>query len=565
MTNPTVLGVVGTDGIVPIYRPADRWSVWHLTEIWQGGTGAGKYVPKVDDLVVDITRPYYSVSVVDSIDPVTLIPHLQPLRNSPVVDGLTPTDVLFGVGPGTPSDTYRLYLDTTVYPHVLAVDARLKIAGTMSRYAKIFQGVDAGNPDAILSRLYDSSGAFMTDQVPLELVAIDDHTNYAIRCVGVCHTHAELPDGELVMVVCYNDEGHVVSKRQLLVENTSFIRSVSAAVRYITHISLECPFFSATEDRTIAFPLNVPVSALNPMGVVHYSTGEIARIPDDGTKFSLYGLDQYISTIIGQRYNLVLAYHLGPNESTYSAVTGDGKYITEAYQIQTINPNHSYTVKLIPLPYYVSEYVGYRLNWYLYTLDRNIYFDVTNQVTLTEDSGAFDPVGYGYMQHKTVTLNLREVSPSFKPFVHVQSVDITLRNPPNGASTPWRVLTEPGTGLAPYGDDVFLVRQFNPGPPGSPTIVRIAPKETVYATWLDKVYYRIYPLFDPELELKAPEPTHVELIDGAHRQIVSVDDWNQPIVLTWVADEYATFRLRWYKESPAGDIELASTAMVLIT
>jgi hypothetical protein len=39
MTDPTVLGVVGTDGIVPIIVRQTRWTVWNIDEIWQGGIG----------------------------------------------------------------------------------------------------------------------------------------------------------------------------------------------------------------------------------------------------------------------------------------------------------------------------------------------------------------------------------------------------------------------------------------------------------------------------------------------------------------------------------------------
>jgi hypothetical protein len=75
----------------------------------------------------------------------------------------------------------------------------------------------------------------------------------------------------------------------------------------------------------------------------------------------------------------------------------------------------------------------------------------------------------------------------------------------------------------------------------------------------------MYPLFNPEVELKAPEPTHFELIDGLNRMIVSIDEWNKPITLTWVATDESTFKIRWFKESPAGDIQLAMTAAVLVT
>jgi hypothetical protein len=235
-------------------------------------------------------------------------------------------------------------------------------------------------------------------------------------------------DGEIVTAVVYSDTGHVVSKRQLLVENTSFIRSLNVSQKYVSHISLECPFLSQSVDNTIEFPLNVPLNALNMMGVVHYSDGSTLKLPVNGSKFTMHGVDQYVSSIVGQRVDLVLSYALSDNEVAYANTNVNGRYVTEAYFLLTTNPNNSYSIKLFGYPYFIDENNGYQMRWWLFNLDRNISFEVTPFVRFSENTGPYDPKGYGYLQRKSVSLNLRDVSAAFKPFIHTQLVDIVDSN-----------------------------------------------------------------------------------------------------------------------------------------
>jgi hypothetical protein len=195
MPNNT-LGLMGTDGIVPVYNPEGRWCYWSISEIWTGQQGANRYVPKVNDYVIDPAT--FTTWIVDHLDPITLIPTLRIIRPANMSFSFSETDVLFGVGPGTQSDTYRVYIDQSVTPHVLAVDNRLRIAGSMASYVKIFKGSDLSETGQVISKVYDSSGNYISQAVPLELVAIDNHVNYAIKTVKVCHTTEELMDGEIV-------------------------------------------------------------------------------------------------------------------------------------------------------------------------------------------------------------------------------------------------------------------------------------------------------------------------------------------------------------------------------
>lgn len=313
----STLGVVGSDGITPVYAPDARWCWWELKEIYFGNVGDRRYVPKVGDCIkdTDINADY----IVASIDPVTLIPTLRALvalNNG----GLSEQDILFGVGPGTQADTYRVYLDTSVLPYVLAVDARLYVAGSATSYCKIFRGADVSDQSKVVSALFDQSGTLLTLNIPLELARFDNHLNVSTKIVSVCHTKEQMNDGELVTIVFYDDIGHVVSKRQLLVENTAFIRSINVSQKYISSISVETPFLSATTDNLIEFPINVPLQGIGLFGIVNYSDGSSLRMPVDGTKFKIFGIEQFVGTIVGQKINLVLSYTVGSDETVYGAV-----------------------------------------------------------------------------------------------------------------------------------------------------------------------------------------------------------------------------------------------------
>lgn len=558
MTDINTAGIVGIDGVVPIYDPSGLWKIWSISEIWQGTVGNRRYVPHVSDYVIDPLT--YTMYIVDDIDPVTLIPTLREIRPANMSYSLAETDVLFGVGPGTPSDTYRCYLDKSTMPYILAVDARLKVAGTMCSYAKIFKGADISSNGVVVGRLYDNSGNFLSENIPLELVAIDSHVNYSIKTVSVCYTVLDLVDGELVTVVMYSDTGNVVSKRQLLVENTAFIRSINASQKYISSINLECPFISPTLDHDIEFPLNVPINALNMVGVVNYSDGTTLRLPVDGTKFAMLGIEQFVSTIVGQRVNLVLRYALSNNETAYGAVTSDSKYITEPYTITSINPNNSYTVKLFGYPVWINSSIGYQMRWWLFNLDRNVYYDVTNNVVFAENTGAYDPKKYGYLQRKSVTINLRDVSGSFIPFVHTQLVDIELMMPPDGRQTPWLVSNDSTGNQSLYGSGLMAILQ-----PPIGSVIRIDSNIEIYEDWLRAVYEHTYPLYDRTRELAPPTPTHFEIIQGSNKISFTIDQWNKPLNLGFNPDIYSTIFIRFYRSTIISEMQLSMAAMIVTT
>lgn len=557
MTDISIIGVVGTDGVQPIFQPDGRWCWWSIGEIFNEGTvGQNKYVPKINDYVIDPET--YTTYRVTYLDPVTLYPTLEEIRPANMSFGFSETDILFGVGPGTQADTYRVYIDKSVMPYILAVDIRLRVAGTMAKYAKLFKGANLTNTGHVVSKVYDSNGNFISENVPLELVALDSHVNYSIKTVAVCHTVEDLVNGEIVTAVIYNDQGHVVSKRQLLVEETSFIRSINASRKYVSHISLENAFLSPTFDHRIEFPLNIPINAINLMGIVHYSDGDTLRLPVDGSKFTMHGLEQYLSTIIGQKVDMVLSYALSENETAYAGVTSDGHYVTEPYELITVNPNNSYSVKLFGYPIWVSEATGYVMQWWLFNLDRNVWFDVTPYVRFADNTGPYDPKGYGYLQHKTVSINLHDVSGAFNQFIHVQTVDIVLNGFPDVSplSTAWTMSHESITGRPFYGTGLYAKKV-------SDTELNLSSGIATYEEWLERVYSDTFPLVDRSAELTAPVPTHfVVTINGVSTEY-PVANWNANIVVNQDITVFKTITLRFVKKTGVADMQLGISAMLV--
>ena len=552
-------GITGIDGVVPVYDPASRWCWWSLEEIYlHGGPGANRYVPKVNDYVKDTTSD--EDYIVTAIDPVTLESTLRLLSNSPTSGVIDPPDVLIGVGPGTQSDTYRVYLDRTVTPNVLAVDARLKVGGSLASYAKIYKGTNLTSTGKVVSFLYDPAGTFLTQNVPLELAAIDSHTNNAIKVVSVCYTNEYMVDGEIVTVVIYSADGHVVSKRQLLVENTSFIRSINSAQKYISHISLKSPFLSSADQNTLSYPINVPLHAFNMIGVVHYSDNSTTELAVDGSKFKIMGLERFVATIVGQEVQLGLSYALSPGEVCYGAVSGDGKFVTEPYRLVVANQVGAYSVKLYGYPVWVSEAEGYMLRWFMYNLDRDVTFEVTPFVSFNTDTPVFRPKAYGETQKVSVRINIRDVSSMFNSYIHVQTFDITLRAPATNrdpGQSNWSIQFEPGQ-IPAFGTGLRARIQIVNA---TLTRLNISSGITVMTEWLEKVYLATKPLIDRRREVAPAEPNFFAITAGTTRYEFPINAWNNQLSIGGGFDIDDTLFIEFFKREAGSDILLGKSAM----
>lgn len=547
-------GITGTDGVTPIYDPDGRFQIWKLAELFMGtaiSPGDHRYVGNLGDFVIDTDLfLWYEIT---NIDLATLVPTLVEKVAAKSSGELTDSDVLLGVGPGTQSDTYRVYLDTSVNPHVLAVDARLSISGSMVSYIRIFRGADLTDEGNILSLQYDTAGNIIGNKIPTELVVMPSGLNRAVWSVPACYTMQEPPDGEIVTLVAYSNTGHVVSKRQLLIENTAFIRSPNTATKYITGISLECPFLSNLDPRRIDLPQNVLLQGLNMIGVVHYSDGTTLRMPVDGTKFTLLGLDAYLATIVGHQAAVVLRYQLSAGEIAYGAQVGQIPQISVGYKVVTAQEDNAYSVKLFGYPIWQNSLSGYTLRWFLYTGNRDVVYDVTNLVDYSTTSAPFQPTLYGAQQTVVVGVNLQTVNGSYRNYRHVQTETLVLWGPGDQRTTNWSIFFDQNQN-PPYGPnnhaDLTFVN-YNLWK------LKVDMGETDKTAWLNRLYYAARPLLDTSKEQVAPVPTHFRIRYGTYDSTFALANFaDEQIVLNGLADSGTLF-IEFISKTPDTDLQLA--------
>lgn len=546
-----IVGVVGVDGHNPIYdnSPDARWNMWSIHQVWLGEEGENKFVPKVNDYVLEPESGLMYIVV--SLDPITFVPELSRanLKQGNSVDSLL----------SITEDNFRVYYDKTTRPFSLTVDGFFYTHSLTATFARIYRGSFL-EPSNIISRLYNNNGEFIGHDVPLSLVAFNSHDNYGIKSIPSCNTDVELRDGELATVVTFTSDGKVVSKAACIIEDTSYVTQAYAEQRYITQIFIKSSFLDELNPTTINYPINLPIVSFNPIGVVQYNDGSQIEYPVDGQRFSLFGLDTFVSTIIGHKVPLVLSYKMTSTEAALANVSIDGNFITRPYELIVSEPNRSYDVKLFIYPIWIDEVTGYNYKVYMTNLDRNIMYDVTSKVTISTSSPGFNPLAYGITQRLTFVLNLNDVVGSFRNFQHVQTVDILLRAPANNTNVTniWEVSHE-APGIIPYyGTNLRAILNMD-----TRRSIVIDNGSADQADFLDKLYWSTGPLSNPVTETQAPTPTHMEVKYDGEVVLVEMKDYYRPVIFNKDIERFSNVEIMFYKQVPGGWLKLSVAVLTV--
>lgn len=565
MANDLIINtsVVGSDDKTPIYNPEGKHAIYALHELWDGTVGEKRFVPNINDLVIDVMRTTANKFWIVTALSVDLVPTLKPWGSEPMLS-LDLDDVLTAPGNSTHNGTMRAYLDTTVTPHTLTVENRMSYKGSVASYVKIFRGALTEDllgtgQTRVISGYYDAMGNLQSDSIPLELVGVDNNNPQRTEyCIPTCYTKEEIPNNEILTVVAYSQEGHMVSKTQVLLENSSFARSRNTSIKYITHIELVSPFLSKTDEHLLQLPINVTLQGLYLKGRVHYSDGTHVDYPVDNTKFSILGMDTYLATMVNQKIPVVLRYKPSAGELLFGGTRGSQLYITQPYTVKTIKANGAYYVRLYGYPEWQNALNGYRIRWWLYTGERNTFYDVTSKVQYSVNSPAFNPTLYGAMQNLNVSVNLADVNPIFESYRHAQTVGVILWRQGTERQTNWSVLSDPNQDPA-YGVDTFARLQFINY---NYYKINLHSGCKTQDEWLTKLYYNTKPFIDPLREVDPPKPSHFVLMVGSNAAIeLSIADWNKTQSILNGLNVNDTVYLRWLLKTPETNLELGVSGL----
>lgn len=539
-----------------VQNPDREWRQWNRDEIFNGtSTSVGLMVPNPNDLVFDI--PSNMIWKVVSVDYTTGISTLIEWNNR-ANESVNSNDRF--LSSGADNETFRVYVDTSVVPYVLAFDTSMHTYNSDASYVRLFKGNDATVNGIVVSAYYNQNGDLVNDQIPLELAASVNLNNVTIKVPKVGSCNRILNDGETATAVVYSATGVEVGVRQCVVMNTRFIRNSSYSSVYIRGISLKTPFNSSVDPSLIEYHVNATIDSANMMGVVHYSDGNDIERPIDGTKFKILGLNSIMNSFVGQRQPAILTYTLSPEESTFGTTVSANGVVTQRYDFLTVPATGAYSVKLFVFPKWLDSTRGYRLEYWLYTLDRDRAQFITPFVTMAASSNAFDPLLYGVSQTLTVSLDLNDVDPDYNHYIHHQSFDVVLQRPGSSSTLPlWTMSYSYGQNPL-YGTVGFAELHDT----GTLWTINVGSNATTKEQWLNNIYLRAQPLYNPQLEITPPAPTHIELVFKNRFYEYSVEDWNLDHYVTNDLAQGELLLIRFIKRTVNGDLMLGCAGLPVI-
>lgn len=544
-------------GLVDLDR---AWKIWNMTEVFTGRPGSGLHCPNVEDLILDLTSGWYRVTTIDITTGLcTYIPWTLPAvsQNNVVVDQL------LGVGTGQQSETWRVYIDTRQMPYSMQIDGRLHMYRSDADHYKVFLGTDLTDNGIVISASYSPSGEFQSENIPLERVATDSVNNHAIWAPAAGNTNRRLNDGEVVTVVLYNDSGHKLSHSSMLIQNTSLVRRTAAGQKRIRSIGLKSPYLSDADPTQLIVPINVDLRTVGVTGVVRYNTGEEMEVPitlDGSGKMSLHGLRWFTPTIQSHPHKLTLSYRLSEDEYSLEHGITENGYITEPFTVKAIAADNAYAVRLYAFPTWNAPAQRYDLDFWLFNIDRDVYYRVPRSVIETPDNEiAFDGQDYVGRQRLKFGLRLSNVDPIFSAHRFVQAAEISLSKPGTESGDRWQVKCDPSQEKF-FGQGIVAHNRFVNT---NLSYLRVDNGATDLDSWLAKVYWPLNHLYDSTSEVNAPEPTHFIIHTKTREYSFHRDQWDQkfPILNDVKAGE--TVYLRWVKETAQGQLQLGVTGMTV--
>ncbi len=553
MSNVTVRG---TDGKTPQYDPNGLFHRWHWNEVYFGQEALNKYVAKVGDLIekTDVRKVFLVTALSNDLIPTYVDYNSEAEEASNMVL----------IGEGAQPVTKIAFLDTHKVPYELNLESRHHIYGSANTYARIFKGSDISSSGKVVSAVFSGSN-YLDDKVPLELVSMEDHTNIAVKTVPTVNTRENMLDGELISLVIYNAQNSVTSVTRFIVLRSGFIRPVNASQKHIIAIAMESAFLSGMDPYVIDYPLNVPLGTLNMTGVLRYSDGSERRMPVDGTKFTLFGIEKFVATRPGQKIPLMLVYRLDTGEAAYTNLSQDGKTIPVEYTLATTHENGLYSPILFGYPRWNSTTNKYQMQWWLMDLRRDVIFEATNAVQYNESSDVFDGGLFNGIQALSVSVRLSNVSQSLPDWLHVQTLYVKLFDPTlNVNAQPKFEVSQENVLGSFYGTD--LTARTN-------TInqndfeINIGNNIPTLNEWIERLYYKAKPVYSLYRESEAPRPTHFTIMnDTGNPQTFPIAMWDKAFHVFTNLQGKSNLVIRWDRwlnEGAAGALQLAVTEVPL--
>lgn len=526
--------------------------------------GEGKYVAKEDDMIYSFDIGWMRVARLDESDYHVDLVSWNPPNNTEDVDD---RDELLGIGPGSTSESYRVYIDSRVFPHRMDINSRLRAYSDTAKEIRVFKGFDNSPTGEVISANYDpETKEYINDAIPMKLVATTEVNNLGIMAPISGFTTADLKNGAPVTVVVYSVSGAPIDISRMLVHNTNVIRHPEDYAKRVKSIELVSPYLSKTEPNVLEVPLNATVATLSLRAKVTYTNGTTSMqdVVDENAngKFKLFGLIYWSPQIPGDEQDLELSYALSESEE-YSYLQGEtaNGMVQVSYKIRAKAIDPAFTLKLFSFPVWKNSVQGYVLEHWICDLARQVTRRAPSAaISLIDGFGAFDGLDYLTNQRIRFGVDLSVVDPVYAGHTFAQLVQISLlRDGGIAGLSNWKIKFS-GNQDEWYGDHLQAsVRATNSGL----STINIGNGLGDKKTFLDKVFYNAAPLYDIQTENQAPEPTHFIICTKTREFEFPVSQWNQDLTFVNDLTEGQTIYVKWIKRMINADLQLGVSGLIM--
>lgn len=522
----------------------------------------GKYLPKEGDMIWSWELGFYRVAAVDKTTYLAdLVKWDQQIGSNVQQEG----NILEGITPAGSSNIWRAYLDTSVIPHRLSFDDRYFVPGSESRYSLAFLGTNVTANGEIVSAHYDNTGTYVSERVPLEVVAMTQFENVSIKRPKMTYCRRALDTGETITLVSYNEHNAVIGKDTFIVQRTNAIRRPEQGNRRVSSIEIVSPYLSETQPNLLEVPINATISTISIRARVNYTDGTHRELDvgdeDSDSRFRILGLKYWSPAQVGPEQNITLAYKLDTT-TEYSYIQGEtfNSQIIAPYRIKSLPVDPSFSLKLFAFPTWRDAINGWTLDYWLYNLDRNISTRVqASAVELVSGSPSFNPTDYVTIQNLGFAVNLRAVDDQYGDHRHVQNLQVALLGDGSQNIARWKVRTTANQGDW-FGESLYAaIRSDQSGLYD----IDIKNNHVDYQEWLNEVYYKSNPLINPGSEVRAPEPTHMLITHNLRTMEVPISQWGTPLKMPTELKQGQNLYIRWIKRIANTDLHLGVSALTV--
>lgn len=462
------------------------------------------------------------------------------------------------------SGELALAIDFSTRPPAARVDSNA--VAPNAAYGMLYLGSLIGGTGKIISATYTGQD-FIDNKITVSPVIYDNLENKVVMGAdkfSVQLNEAALPNGTRCTLVYYDVSGMPIPPTYpVVVQHCAYLRDHQLSKRYVKSIELIAPWFTnSTKPNTMFVPVNLALSAVEFRARVIYSDGPGEEQPvnsfNGDSGFTLTGVDQYKPTTPGQISDaLVLTYAFKEHEQALIAQPGAPRHISEGYEIVATPSKGAYSPRIYTYPYW-DPAVGYKLKHYLTDLDRKYCRDVTDQVTLNEASPVFEGQKYGEEQPLIFNLNMRDVSAIYEPWAFVQYTTITLYNAATSVGRKWDV--RHSYSRPPFANMTIGFQEQV----GGPSIAGFSDVANL-DEFLNKGYWAFEPMYNPRQEVKAPLPTHFDIVkvDGTARTAIPIASWDTLPLTNMTLSNGEGIYIRWVRRDSTGaELQLGVSAAV---